>query len=326
MYTNRGFGVKKEVPTVDLPQCPTDSVSDIAFNLENTHLGVSSWDGSVTVYQMSFYPGTSSAFSFERVINLGKPVLSLCFFNNILFAGLADGTIMSVDSSMIVPAHSAPVKALKNFSNKFLVSGSFDSTLKFWNVSNKLDLLHSITLPSKIYAMDLKDNFLCVALSDKSVITYNLDDMTQQNVFNTKFNYSIRSVGCHKDLDSFAVGSIEAKVEAFSRTNPIKRFIFRCHRVESRLYSVNVVRFYPVDSTFIITGGSDGGLTCFDKMTRSKICSFEFSSPVTAGEFSNDGKYFVFATGDDWSKGYTGVAVKPLLKMIAMSSVPGIPK
>lgn len=322
MYTNKSYLAKKDASTIDLLEPPADSVSDIAFNLENTHMAVSSWDCTVRLYRLPYYAGGSS-FIFEKSFSLGKPVLSVCFFNQMLLAGLVDGSIVAVETGQVIPAHKAPVKSIKNFNNQFIVTGSFDSTLKFWDLKSA-NPIHTIAFPGKVYAMDLKDSFLCVALSDRSVITYDMNNINQQSVFSTRFTYSIRSVGCHKDLDSFAVGGIEAKVEAFSRSIPAKKIVFRCHRVENKLYSVNVVRFYPQDSSLMVTGGSDGSLVWFDKINRSKLCSNDFGSPVTAGEFSNDGKYFVFGVGDDWSKGYTGAPTKTYLKMIVVSTIPGI--
>lgn len=323
MYTNKNFLQKKDATTIELPECPADSVSCIAFNFENSHVAVSSWDGSVKLYRLPFYTSPGSNCSLEKSYTLGNPVLSCSFFNGMLLAGLVDGNIVSVDTNNVIRAHDAGVKAMYNYNNQFLITGSFDCTLKFWDLKSTTPI-HTIRLPGKVYAMDLKDGLLVVALSDRSVITYDMANINQPTVIPTRLAYSIRSVACHKDFDSFAVGGIEAKVESFSRAYPTKKVIFRCHRVDSKLYSVNVIRFYPNDPGLMITGGADGTLVWFDRNNRSKLCSNEFGAPVTAGEFSPDGKYFIFAVGDDWSKGYTGVYVKPSLKMIVVNTVPGI--
>ena len=314
---------KKDLPTIDLPECPLDSISNISFNLENTHMAVSSWDGTVKLYKIPYYGNPGANFTVEKSFSLGKPVLSCCFFNSMLLAGLVDGTMVAVESNQTIKAHENSIKSMKNFNNQFLVTGSFDGTLKFWDLKS-LNPIHSITLPGKVYAMDLKSSFLTVALDDKTIITYDMNNPNQPMVFPTKLSHSIRSICCHKDLDTFAVGGIEAKIEIFSRTMPTKKTVFRSHRVENKLFSVNVVSLHPNDSNILVSGGADGSLTWLDKANRSKLSNTEYHVPITAGEFSNDGKYFVFALGDDWSKGYTGVPVKVSLKMVVTNQVPGI--
>lgn len=328
MNFTKSFISKKDNPSVELVQAPSDSVSDIVFNFDDTLLAASSWDGSVTIYKIPMYPTTPFNLQFEKSVNLGKPVLSLCFFGNTIFCGLSDGTIMSYDSSVVLSgAHGAPVKSLKNYQNQFLISGSFDSSLKFWKMENAtLTNFHSISLPSKVYQMDLQGNFLCVALSDKSVISYNLQNINDQNLSLTKFTYSVRSIGCHKDMDSFAIGGIEGKVEISSRANTERRVVFRTHRQGSKIYSVNVVKFHPMNSNILITGGSDGFINVFEKVNRSKYATYEFGSPITAGDFSNSGKYFAFAVGDDWSKGYTGVPTKVSIRILETRNVQGLSK
>lgn len=322
MYTNKSFLPKKDLPTVDLPDCPLDSISSIAFNLENTHMAVSSWDGTVKLYKIPYYGNPGANFTIEKSFNLQKPVLSCCFFNGMLLAGLVDGSLVGVEANQTIKAHDNSIKALKNFNNQFLVSGSFDGTLKFWDLKSS-NPIHSINLPGKVYAMDLKGSFLVVALDDKTILAYDMSNPTQPAVFPTRLTHSIRSVCCHKDLDTFAVGGIEAKIEIFSRTIPSKKTIFRSHRIENKLYSVNAIAFSPNDPNIFVSGGADGSLVWLDKLNRNKLCTAEYNVPITAGEFSNDGKYFVFALGDDWSKGYTGQPVKVSLKMVVTNQVPG---
>lgn len=325
MYTTKSFIQKNDAKTIDLPDCPVDTISCVSFNLENTHVAISSWDGSVKLYRLPFYSSPGSNCTLEKSYSLSKPVLSCCFFNNMLLAGLSDGSLVAADSNNTVKAHDSAIKSIQNFNNQFIITGSFDSTLKFWDLKSSSPF-HTIALSSKVYAMDLKESVLVVALGDKTVVVYDMNNVGQPVVFPTRFNYSIRSVAPHKDQDSFAVGGIEAKVETFSRNFPAKKMVFRCHRVDGKLYAVNVVRFLPNDSRLIVTGGSDGSLVWFDRENRSKLCSNEFGAPITAGEFSNDGKYFIFAVGDDWSKGYTGVYTKTFLKMIIVNTIPGLMK
>jgi len=323
MYTTKSLGNKSDVKPTDIPDGPTDTISSIAFNQENTHFAVSSWDGSVRLYRLPYYSSPAATCSLEKNYTVGSPVLCCCFFNNMLLAGLVNGHLVAVDSNNTIKAHESSIKAMCNYNNQLVVTASFDCTIKFWDLKSTSPV-HTISLSAKVYAMDYREQFLIVALSDRSVVVYDMNNINHPTVFPTKFMYALRSVGTHKDRDTFVVGGIDARAEIFSRTSPGKTSTFRCHRVDNKLFSVNVVRLYPLDPRVLVSGGADGALIWFDKENRSKINTNEFGAPVTAGEFSSDGKYFVFGIGDDWSKGYTGVGTKTELKMIVVSTIRGM--
>lgn len=332
MYSNRGYVSKKpEATAMEIPEAPADTISGIAFNPENNAMAVSSWDGTLSLYRISLISGFGSTqpFKREKVLSLPVPALSLCFFGSHLVAGCADGSLVCFDASgnqTVVPAHSAGVKALKNYKNQFLVSGSFDSTLKFWDLKS-MQPMHAITLPAKVYGMSLRDSLLCIALSNRTVCVYDMTNPSVPATFPTKFSYSIRAVDCGPDMDTLAVGSVDSRIEMISRSYDSRRFMIRAHRdTNNRLYAVNILQFCPLNGNIIVSGGADGNLVWFDKINKIKQSQSSYSSPVTAGEFSNDGRLFVFATGDDWSKGYTGSYVKPVLRVIESKNVPGIDK
>lgn len=334
MYTNRNYLPKKtEATVIDIPDAPADTISDISFNPENTYMAVAAWDSTVSIYRVqsgftsSF--GAPQAFAREKSFTLPAPCLSVAFFGPSLLAGLVDGTLVCIDvaggSQSSLPAHSAGIKGVKNYNNQYVVTGSFDGTLKFWDLKSAAPL-HTIPLPAKVYSMCLSKAMLCVALSNKTVQVYDMNNINAAATFNTRLSYAIRAVGCGTDMDSFAAGGIEAKLEIFSKSSEAKKQMIRAHREGNRLYSVNMVRFYPADMNIIVSGGADGSVVWFDKVNRVKLASLSYTSPVTAGEFSADGKYFVFSTGDDWSKGYTGISVKPALRMLEVKTISGLNK
>lgn len=330
MYTNKSYMAKKpEATVIDIPEAPADSVSDIAFTRDNTAMAVSAWDSTVTVYALSAGGyGAPQAPRRTRVHTLSGPALTTAFFGATLLAGLVDGSLVCIDSAGTqtpIPAHGGGVKGVRNYNDQFVVTGSFDGTLKFWDLKSTTPM-HTIPLPAKVYALSLSGNLLCVGLSNKTVMIFDMNNIGVPASFTTRFSYGLRSVGCGLDMDSFAVGGVEAKIEIFSRSVETKKYIVRAHRDSTRLYSVNLVRYYPADPNVIVSGGADGTLVWFDRVNRLKIASHPGTAPVTAGEFTADGRFFVFATGDDWSKGYTGSYVKPVLRMVEAKSIPGINK
>lgn len=332
MYTNRGFNIKKpELITTQFPDAPADTISDIAFNTDNTAMAVSSWDSTLTIYRINYsIPFKETPFPFQRdkVLPLSAPGLSVCFFGSNIVVGCVDGSIIFFDmngTQSTIQAHSGGVKAVKNFNNQYLISGSFDKTLKFWDLKSPQPI-HTAPLSSKVYGMSLSGSILGVALSDKTIQVYDMMNPTVPVAYATRFTYSIRAVGVCSDMDAFAVGSVEAKIEILSRSSDSKKCLIRAHREQSKLYAVNVIQFHPSDPNIIISGGSDGTLVWFDRSNRMKLGSHALGSPVTAGAFSNDGRYFICATGEDWSKGYTATYVQPGLHMIEVRNVAGLNK
>ncbi|KAI5179176.1 mRNA export factor [Pancytospora epiphaga] len=334
MYTNKSFGARKtEAIVTEIPECPADTISDISFSPDGTAMAVASWDSTVSIYTMKRQGGLGTYGSTqvpkrERSYNLSKPVLSVAFFGSITVAGLVDGTLVCIDPSGridTVQAHGEGVKGLKNYNDQFIITGSFDQSLKVWDLKSAQPL-SSLVLPGKVYSMSLVGPMLCVGLSNKTVQVYDMRNFGMVKAFTVRFNYGIRSIGCLGDMDCFAVGGVEAKIELMSCSVEAKKYIVRAHRENAQCFSVNLVRFCPIDSNVLVSGGADGSLVWFDRLNRTKLSTLTYGSPVTAGEFSADNSYFVFATGDDWSKGYTGEYVKPVLRMVDIKSIPSLNK
>lgn len=81
-------------------------------------------------------------------------------------------------------------------------------------------------------------------------------------------------------------------------------FSFKCHRVDDRVYSINSISFNHAYGTFSTAGG-DCNYFFWDKDSRQKLKTFSpCRSPITASSFNAEGNIFVFASGDDWSRGY----------------------
>jgi len=90
-------------------------------------------------------------------------------------------------------------------------------------------------------------------------------------------------------------------------------FAFKCHRNASNVFTIAFVKFHPQFQT-LVTTGSDGTYVFWDKDSRTRLGpspkqldgedKYQFIHPLTAGDISADGKFFIFATGYDWSYGY----------------------
>lgn len=315
--------VQYNAKILDLPNPPSDTVSELAFSGMHNLLAACSWDGTVRTYDPT-NPYTTS----NSVVNASKPLLTCCFSKEVpslVFAGAVDGSLQMVDlqSNQVssFQAHSEGIKSARYFSN-MLVTGSWDKTIRFWDVRSSKPVF-SLELPGKVYAMDLEKELLAVSLSGNTVITYNLNDINQKKTHSSKLNWMIRSVACAQDNETFSLGGIEGKAEIFNINSPVKKMIFRCHRVDNKVYAVNSVSFLPTNHNVLATAGGDGTIVFFDAQSRMKMFTQTENEPITCGRFNATGTHYVYATGNDWSTGYV-TSYKPTQLRVIQVSTTGV--
>jgi mRNA export factor len=168
--------------------------------------------------------------------------------------------------------------------------------------------------------MDLEKDTLGLSLAGNKVLSYDMKNLGSQRIHTTKLNWQVRSIACLHDNDSIVLGGIEGKIEIISVESPIKKLIFKCHRTTSDIFSVNCLSGHPSNRDVIASGGSDGELLFYDRMSKSKIFSSSFRYPITCGTFNGNGSLYGFGTGYDWSRGYEVSEDKVGIKVIHVSS------
>lgn len=136
-----------------------------------------------------------------------------------VFSGGADKTIKVLDvptgQSMVINAHDQPVKCLKwmNTSTaQVLVSGSWDKTLKYWDLRSP-NPMAVVQLPERCYTMDIAQDLLVVGTAERHICVYNLQNPTQlyKNI-PSPLKWQTRTIACYPNGSGFALGSIEGKV------------------------------------------------------------------------------------------------------------------
>ncbi|EJT98299.1 WD40 repeat-like protein [Dacryopinax primogenitus] len=302
---------------VEVQQPPTDSISWMAFSPTADILAVSTWDNAVRAYEMGPAGVTQGKFMYTHE----QPVLSVCWSRDgsKVFSGGADKIAKVYDvasgQSTQVAVHDEPIKAVRWVDQvNVLATGGWDKLIKYWDMRSSQPVA-TVTLTHKVYGMDVQYPLLVAATGDRQIAMINLTNpSTIHRSIPSPLKQQTRCITCFPSADGFALGSIEGRVAIHNvdEQNTTSNYSFRCHRKDGPtksqddVYSVNDIKFHPVQGTFS-TAGSDGGFTFWDKDARSRLKSFEpTKSSISTTCFNASGTVFAYAVSYDWSKGYTG--------------------
>lgn len=289
---------------VDIP--PSDTPSDISFSPNHDLFCTSAWDGAAYFYS---YQTTRSL---KTRIATPTPLLSCLFQSENCLVGSTNGTLTMIDlftgNPQTSKIHESGIRHIRSYQNLYITS-SWDKTFKVFD-SRTHQNIKTVDQNERIYNLDILNNRLALTTAGNEVIEYDIRNM-ERKVHNTKLTWHIKSM-CLME-DGILVGGIDGRAEFIGDNN---KYIFRCHRNVTDLYSVNVLR--RLNENVFYTGGSDGNAFFFDKSTRTKQYSENVKVPVTCiNVFKN---YCVIGGGYDWSRGYEQVSDKNIVKIIDLNS------
>jgi len=284
-----------------VPDTASDAISCVKFHPQNAQFIVSSWDNSISVYE--FFGNNQSKKLGQQKHD--KPILNCCYDhsgNNIFSAG-CDNMIKiwnpQQNAFTNLGQHQAPVRCIEWCANtNFLISGSWDRTLSFWDPrsagnNGQIKPVHSVNLQNKVYAMAQKGNRLVVALSNNDIKTYDLRNQASE-VFSTLSEHQknskavclkrqIRTIDIFPNNEGYVAASIGGRViiKHFNRNQAAKDFSYKCHRHSqpnnksvTHVFAVNAIKFHQQTSVFA-TGGDDGEIVTWDKDGRAKLFTFK---------------------------------------------------
>jgi len=175
------------------------------------------------------------------------------------------------------------------------------------NKNSKIRPIESLLVKERGYAMDISFPSLCSALVNKTVMIFDITNMSKpiEQTCNL-LKHQLRCIATFPHQKGIAVGSVEGRcaihyINDYSDRN-MKNFAFKCHRKKPNVYAVNSIKFHKQLGTFSSAGG-DGTIYFWDKDQKQKLKELEqMKLSITDVDFNYDGQLFAYAISYDWSK------------------------
>lgn len=308
---------------------PTDSISCLAINGTGTTSNmvvVGSWDNTLSCHEIIYDNNGVSGAVKRCEIKHDAPVLCVDFAsdNSTTFSGSCDGIIKmwnpikGAASASVIGKHDDAVRCIKFLpESNLVVTGSWDKTVKLWD-PRQPNVARTEQVGDKVFALDAKGSIVIVGTADKMIHALQINNNTLNKAISYKspLEYQTRCISIFENNQGFALGSIEGRVaieyytemerhtnKAVTHPKP-NSFVFKCHRHENDIYSVNAIDFHRYNT--FCTGGSDGIFSWWDKDARHRLQTFELHKkrcPITALKFNPMGNLLVYSLSYDWSKG-----------------------
>ncbi|KAI9468425.1 MAG: WD40-repeat-containing domain protein [Benjaminiella poitrasii] len=301
----------KDPAQIELRDPPKDGISNMCFHpQDSSRLLVSSWDKTIRLYD-------TAENKLIRVYNTESAILDCCFGNNdIVYFGGLDNKVKMIDlntkEEKVIGTHDDAISCVcwGKLTNK-LYTGSWDKTLRIWDPSNPFEQ-KKISLEHKVYSMDIQNDKLAIAMSDRKTYIYNIRNMMSVwQIRDTTLRYMLKCVRLMPNGEGYACSSIEGRVAIeYFDMNPeiqLKKYAFKSHRkiindIEI-VYPVNALAFHPKYSTFA-SGGSDCVVCVWDGARRKRLRVYPtYPEEVAALAFSPDGKKLAVASSYVYDEG-----------------------
>lgn len=167
---------------------------------------------------------------------------------------------LNTQSDSIIGTHSDAIKSVV-WSTKMngILTGSWDRTVKLWDTREKECVGTFEQNNGKVYSMDVVDEKLVVATSDRKVLIWDLRNLKNYLMRReSSLKYQTRAIRIFPNKDGYVMSSIEGRVavEYFDSDPEVqkRKFAFKCHRSKENnteiIHPVNTISFHNVYNTF----------------------------------------------------------------------------
>lgn len=140
-----------------------------------------------------------------------------------------------------------------------ILTGSWDKTIKLWDIREKECIGTYEQCNGKVYSMSVIDEKIAVATSERKVIIWDLRNMHQYLIRReSSLKYQTRAIKISPNKEGYVMSSIEGRVavEYFDPDPEVqkRKFAFKCHRMKENniehIHPVNTISFHNGYNTF----------------------------------------------------------------------------
>lgn len=295
---------------LEVAEVSQDYISDLILLDDRMQLAVTSWDGTLSIYDYNDAKTVSLKSSLQHTF----PLLSCCYLMaknraRYLYVSSVQSEILQVDleAGRFVPVRNN--KADLGISSmcryrEYIICGSWDGLLQVVNCETNSVIFHQrLHDDAKVLSMDINEDKLIVASTKNKIRWFNLPlDENPGFEVESGLKYQSRNIKLTPQGDGYVSGSLDGRVAVEFFNDEHSKFAFRCHRMnlvdKNFVFPVNALSFVP-KSYILYTGGSDGCVSCWNLSTRKKMEQLPKFNENSVVQLACNGKVLCVATSDD---------------------------
>ena len=298
-----------------------DGISSISYlpKKESSLLASTSWDGTVRIHDTA-----ASSPVLTQTMESG-PLLALATPSDIdaVMTGGLDGSIRLLDipstTTRLIGQHgddtgSADSKhacsclaSLDGENKNLLASAGWSKKFFLWDIRES-SAVATLDLPGKAFSMDVDSSHqrIVLATSGRRTCFFDIRKGTAELVLDreSSLKFQTRCVQFFPEGNGIALGSVEGRVAVefldelgIPATSGMKKYAFKCHRVNDTVYPVNTISFHPRFPSTFATGGCDGSVVLWDGMLKKKLTALpSFPTSISSLAFNQDGSEIAIAS------------------------------
>eukprot|EP00934_Nitzschia_sp_Nitz4_P004635 Nitzschia sp. Nitz4//scaffold18_size181773//165258//166597//NITZ4_001942-RA/size181773-snap-gene-0.283-mRNA-1//-1//CDS//3329540092//4625//frame0 len=327
----------------------SDGVTGLEY-IQSSRLASICWDGTLQVHDTQAGSGTNNGSDSSALLTQtmeSGPLLSLAILSGeTMVTGGLNGAVKLFDATTsattLLGNHASTASSSETSSNacsclgtfagnpNLVVSASWNKEMCLWDVRTPASPVSTLTLPGKAFSMNVNNasgpRVLVATAGRRNCLVDLRGDSKLEMALDreSSLKYQTRCVRFFPGGHGFALGSVEGRVgveflEELGVATDMKRYAFKCHRVNETIYPVNCIAFHPRFTSTFATGGCDGSVVLWDGENKKKLTAFpSLPTSISAIAFNNEGTQVAIASSYTFEDGdrehpQDEVFVRPIL-------------